>query len=355
MKQNNKIVQIGLLVLAILFVGFGTKQITYAGVVSDGEGVIIYLDAGHDATHAGCNKNGLKEDVLNLKIARYCKAKLEEYEGVTVYLSRKSEKCPYADVEAVDSTIDNTLRVEDAVAKNATLYVALHNNAYKYASCRGAVVIYPNANYNKAIGKEGKAIAKTVLNYLTALGLKDQGVRIRNTEDDTRYPDNSKADYYNIIKTAKLNGIPAIIVEHAFITNRSDANTFLKSESGLKKLGEADAKAIAEYYCLKKKRTGRVNLKKVVQKTEDMVKVTWADFEGADYYVVLRRELLSSQKSTENPQYSDWEIIGKTKKNYFADKDFEHGTTYCYTVKAHMAETDQFSKRHSKGFSVTTK
>ena len=41
---------------------------------------------------------------------------------------------------------------------------------------------------------------------------------IRNSEDNTQYPDGSLADYYGIIRRCKEAGIAGIIVEHAFMT-----------------------------------------------------------------------------------------------------------------------------------------
>jgi hypothetical protein len=338
-------------VFLVLFAAiiFYAPQSVRADVVSDGDGVIIYLDAGHDSTHAGCCVNNLKEQTLNLKIAKYCKEKLEEYEGVTVYLSRSSAKCPYPGSNSIK---DNTSRVRAAAKKNATLYVAIHNNAAKSSSVRGATVYYPNSNYNKEVSKEGKAVAKKILRQLVKLGLKDRGVLVRMSEDGSRYPDNSKADYYNIIKTAKKCGIAGIIVEHAYMTSSRDVSDFLSSDEKLKLLGEADARGIAAYYGLHKKKTTRVNLQKVAQVTEDKISVTWSEMEGADYYLVMRRELLDSDGDTE--EYSEWETIAKTKKTKYTDKDFETGTTYYYTVKAHLEETDSFAKKHPTGFSVTT-
>jgi hypothetical protein len=89
--------------------------------------------------------------------------------------------------------------------------------------------------------------------------------------------------------------------------------------------------------------------------------------EGADYYLVLRRELLSpedteedakedtSEDTEDTEEYSEWEVVKETTKTKFTNKDFETGKTYYYTVKAHLAETDTFSKKHPTGFSVTTK
>jgi N-acetylmuramoyl-L-alanine amidase len=336
---------IGFLLLLI-----STPATIRADVVSDGDGIVIYLDAGHDSTHGGCRANNLKEDVVNLKIAMYCKEKLEEYEGVTVYLSRSGAKCPYP---GTNNATDLELRVADAAEKNTTLYVSIHNN-YAASSARGATVFYPNSSYNKAVSEEGKAVAQAVQKRLVALGLKDRGIKYRTTENNTRYPDNSKADYYSVIRNSKLNGFPGIIIEHAFVSNSSDASKYLGTDAKLKKLGVADAKGIADYYGLHKKKTTRVNLKKVTQTTEDKVVVTWSEMEGADYYLVLRRELLSEEDDDEE-EYSEWEIVKKTTKTKFTDKDFDADTTYYYTVKAHLAETDTFSKKHATGFSVTTK
>jgi hypothetical protein len=145
------------------------------------------------------------------------------------------------------------------------------------------------------------------------------------------------------------------------MSSSSDVSHYLNSDAKLKKLGVADAKGIAAYYGLHKKKTTRVNLKKVAQVTEDEITVTWSKMEGADYYLVLRRELLTceeedaEEEESDEELYSAWETVKKTKKTKFTDTDFEEDTTYYYTVKAHMEETDTFSKKNPTGFSVTTK
>jgi hypothetical protein len=219
----------------------------------------------------------------------------------------------------------------------------------------GATVYYPNSSYNKAVSEEGRLVAQEIENQLVALGLNDRGILVRMSEDGSKYPDNSRADYYNTIKTSKMCGFPGIIIEHAYMSSSYDASHYLNSDAKLKKLGVADAKGIAAYYGLHKKKTTRVNLKKVAQVSEDEIKVTWSEMEGADYYLVLRRELLSSNEAdADEAEYSEWEIVKKTKKSKFTDTDFEKGTTYYYTVKAHIEETDSFAKKNPTGFSVTT-
>ena len=74
--------------------------------------------------------------------------------------------------------------------------------------------------------------------------------RSRNA-NDTTYPDRSKADYYSIIRNAKIKGFPGIIVEHAFLSNSKDVS-FLSSDANLKRVGVADATGIAQYFGLSK-------------------------------------------------------------------------------------------------------
>ena len=38
---------------------------------------MVALDPGHDSTHTGAGANGVREEVLTLKIAKYCKEELE--------------------------------------------------------------------------------------------------------------------------------------------------------------------------------------------------------------------------------------------------------------------------------------
>ena len=87
---------------------------------------------------------------------------------------------------------------------------------------------------------------------LVKLGLDDRGTHIKNTVHD-RYSDGSLQDWYGIIRESKLRGVPAIIVEHAFLSNSSDYSNFLNSNSKLQKLGMADATGIAKAFGLSKK------------------------------------------------------------------------------------------------------
>ena len=103
--------------------------------------VVVVLDPGHDATHAGAiGVNGLREEVLTLKIARYCKEELQQYSGVTVYMTRESEACPNP---GTSSANDNAKRVAYAKSVGANVYVSIHMNSGA-SGAHGAEVYYPN-------------------------------------------------------------------------------------------------------------------------------------------------------------------------------------------------------------------
>lgn len=211
--------------------------------------VVVVLDPGHDSTHVGARANGLNEEELTLKIAKYCKEYLEStYTNVVVYMTRSTASCPYPGTSSGD---DNAARVAAAARMGADAYVSIHLNTTgtSTTTATGAIVFYPNSNYKNSVGSSGSVIASKIIEQLEKAGLHNNGIRIRNSENNTTYPDGSLADYYGVIRLSKEQGIPAVIVEHAFLNNPSDA-AFLKSEDNLKKLGIADALGIANAYNL---------------------------------------------------------------------------------------------------------
>ena len=201
--------------------------------------LVVALDPGHGGSDGGASANGLVEKNLTLKIAQYCKAELEQYGGVTVYMTRDD-----------DTYLDLDERVDNAAANGADVFVSIHINSATVSTAHGAEVYYPNENYISSVHQPGKNLAQEIQDELVSLGLYDRGIHVRNTVEDT-YPDGSKHDYYGIIRYSKLAGFPGIIVEHAFISNPEDAAR-LSRDSFLQQLGVADAKGIAEAYGLSK-------------------------------------------------------------------------------------------------------
>lgn len=209
----------------------------------------VVLDAGHDSTHHGASRSGLKEEELTLKIAQYCKAELEQYQGVDVYLTRSSNACPNP---GTTSTMDNYYRMVWASNMGADVYISLHLNVSESAATSGVEVYAQNSGYRPDLSAESYSLSQNIANVLQWIGLSNAGVKTRNSDDGTKYPDGSATDYYSVNHNSKLLGFPGIIVEHAYLTNASDIRYFLGNENGLRQLGVADATGIANYYGLSK-------------------------------------------------------------------------------------------------------
>ncbi|MBE5034728.1 N-acetylmuramoyl-L-alanine amidase [Gallibacter intestinalis] len=198
--------------------------------------LIIYLDPGHDNTHTGSGHGSLREEKLNLQIAQYCRAELEQYSGVEVRMTRSdSGACPYPGTNK-DQCLLN--RIDDACDNGADAYVSIHLNA-SGVGANGAEVWYW---YNNATGN---GLANKIQNQLVALGLKDRGAK-PNTPTK---PDES--DTYAVTRECKNRGVPGIIVEHAFMDGSTDYS-FLSNPNNIEKLGVADAKGIVNYFGLLK-------------------------------------------------------------------------------------------------------
>lgn len=241
-----------------------------------GKDVVIVLDPGHGGNDGGASANGLTESALTLSIAKYCKAALQQYSGVTVYMTRESDV--YVDLKA---------RTDYAKSVGADAIVSIHINSADASSANGAEVWYPNnSSYKNELHSSGASLSQSILNKLTALGLSDRGIKTRDYGDGgsgPRYEDGSMSDYYAIIRRARQNGYLGIIVEHAFITNPNDA-AFLGQDSNLRRLGEADAEGIADAFGLTKGYWGQDTEGNWRYYVNDVAKTGWICVNGSWYW-----------------------------------------------------------------------
>ena len=246
--MKKRLLLIPVTAIAVIAVIWTQKPVT-AKAADD---FVIVLDPGHDATHVGARGYGLKEEELNMKIALSCKAELEKYDGVKVYLTHPTIDCGLPGSSTRECLYS---RPDYAKSVGASLYVSLHNNAGMDTS--GHEVYYPNANYIPEFNVEGAALAQCISDKLSDIGINDRGIHTRDSngdeDDETNwYDDGSRADYYAVIRGSKKNGFIGLIVEHAYISNANDAS-LLGDDNMLALMGQADAQGIAEYYGFAKK------------------------------------------------------------------------------------------------------
>lgn len=288
-----------------------------AAVINNESPIVIVLDAGHGGKDSGATKrwNGVyyQEKHMNLAIVLACKAELEKYAGVQVFLTRDTDV--YVGLEE---------RVKFAKKKKATLFVSFHNNADIRSYIKGASVYYPNKNLNKKISNNGKTVATAIQKELVKLGISNQGIKVRASENRTRYKDKSLADYYSVIRNSKLSGFPGIIIEHAYVSNQNDCLRYLSSESKLKKLGMADAKGIVNALGLKKGITTRITALNLMP--DGTVSLSWGVAKGMEGYGVFRRK--SGEKNFVQIAF----LPGVNSVNY-TDSTADSGGTYAYVVR----------------------
>ena len=203
-------------------------------------GMTICLDPGHGGNDSGATAFGAKESDLTLKIAQYCKEELSKYD-VNVVMTRTTDTRL-----SEEAAMDLKNRVEVAKKAGASYFISIHINSAANSAAKGAEVYYPNTSGNKNLSTNGQNLAKAIQKQLTALGLYDRGIKIRNYTDGTTSsnPNSSDQDYYGVIRYAKLANITGLIVEHCFISNKEEFDKYLGSNAKLQQLGIADAKGI---------------------------------------------------------------------------------------------------------------
>ena len=182
---------------------------------------VIALDPGHGGVDPGAQGNGKSEADLTWKIAVACKAKLERY-GFKVVMSREQS--------GSYGSNDFLYRVQRCVKQGAQAFVSFHINSGGSAA-HGAEVYAPTAN-GTSYTKASVELAQKVMNNLSALGLTYRGVFQMTVGDE-----------FAVIRCAREQGIPGILIEHGFISNSGDVWNYF-SDAGCKRLGEADADAI---------------------------------------------------------------------------------------------------------------
>lgn len=195
----------------------------------------IMLDAGHYGKYNPGAVSGYYESEMTWKLQTYLKAELESY-GFEVGVTRTNK--------------DKDLPVYDRgqKAKGYDLFISLHSNAINSEPTKRVVVIYPVSGKGKSIAQK---LGDTVLKTMNLSNDKYWYTQLTTRAYSSNKP---KVDYYGVIRGAVDAGVPGIIIEHSFHTNK-EACKWLMSDANIKKLAKAEAKTLAEHYGLVKKET----------------------------------------------------------------------------------------------------
>ena len=171
----------------------------------------VFIGVGHGGADNGAVANGLKEDALNLAIAKACNDELIRH-GVSVLMSRtKDEADPLAD----EIKECNTFKPDYAVE--------IHNNA---GGGDGVEIFHHHK------GGKGKTLANNILKEIVAIGQNSRGLKTKTNSVGK--------DYYGWIRETVA---PACLVECAFVDNKKDI-VIIDTAAEQKKMGVAIAKGI---------------------------------------------------------------------------------------------------------------
>ena len=202
------------------------------------EKMTIMLDPGHD--YAKYNQSPV--------VPSY-------YEGAQMwrlyeFLKPALEKRGFI-VKGTKSKADQSISVTDRgrMAKGCDLLISLHSNACDTPSVDRPVGIYLYDDDCGEIDEESKEIAVLLAKVVeNVMGTGDKAKTYSKLASGDRDGDGKRNDdYYGVLYGAHQVGVAAIILEHSFHTNAWAAGWLLKDEN-LKRLAEAEATALAEYY-----------------------------------------------------------------------------------------------------------
>ena len=124
-----------------------TAAVAMPYAASNGD-LVIAIDPGHGGTDSGAAHGTIKEKDVNLKIAKYLKTYLEQYDGVQVYMTRST-----------DTYLELSERVNNSVANGADVFISIHNNASSNTKTSGSMVFYPNESYRPDLSSEGAELS----------------------------------------------------------------------------------------------------------------------------------------------------------------------------------------------------
>ena len=218
-----------LLILCIIVPSFNVRA--QERVFPKDNDLVIVIDPGHGGTDTGTQGGRIQERFMNLITAQALVNRLNQYEGVTVYMTRFDN----------DTTLSLTERAVYAKSVDADFVFSIHYNACVLHDRFGIETYTSRISPYNAYGYQfGDLLMKK---YESQYGIFPRGVK-------TRKGLRTEGDYYTIISANIYRDIPSVIIEHCFADGVVDAQHTM-SDDQFRSYGETDADAIAEFFGLK--------------------------------------------------------------------------------------------------------
>lgn len=180
----------------------------------------VCLDAGHYGNYNAGAVKGYYESVRMWKLTELLAKELTA-RGIVVIKTRSNQ------------ATDLALTSRGRKAKGCDLFLSMHSNAAGAESVDYPVAYVPLNGTGTAIGQKLADIVADVMGT------------VQKGRTATR-KGSGGADYYGVIRGAVSVGVPGVILEHSFHTNRKAA-AWLMNEDNLAKLAKAEADCIAAW------------------------------------------------------------------------------------------------------------
>lgn len=218
----------------------------------------VFIAVGHGGDDPGAVANGFREKDLNLEIAKACRDELVRH-GVTVKMDRETD---------VELSMSETVNLCNAF--NPALALDIHNNA---GGGDGAEVFYTVG------GGTGKTMAVNILDEIVKIGQNSRGAKTRKNS--------SGGDYYGFIR---MTNPPAVIVECAFVDNRTDMK-IIDTASERVKMGQSIAKGVLKTLGVSYRAETEKPVSIPSQEPSEIYRVQVGAFRNKNYAEALMNEL----------------------------------------------------------------
>ncbi len=212
----------------------------------------VVIDPGHGGKDSGAFAYNIKEKDIVLKLAKKLQRKLDEEDGLSVYLTRDDDRF---------ITLEN--RTKFAKEKRADLFISLHINANTLAKVEGfetyilnfatdpsamAVAARENASVNKSVAELDSLLNTIAKNTKIAESramaqlLHKTTLRTLRSKHQVRDLGVKEAPFYVLVGTE----IPSILVEIGFLTNKKESE-LLTDDAYLELIAEGLTNGLTSY------------------------------------------------------------------------------------------------------------
>lgn len=173
-------------------------------------GITVAIDAGHGGMDPGAvSKNGVREDQINLKIAKKLQAYLEN-QGAKVVMTRKTDEGLYdEDYTGSKKRQDMSRRVEILQQAEPDMVISIHLNKFSQSQYYGAQTFYLKGS------EEGEQLAQYIQQQLLRVLNRGNKREIKAT------------DSFLILKAVES---PSVLVECGFLSNPEEERLLITDD-----------------------------------------------------------------------------------------------------------------------------